>query len=61
LRIILVSAFSIAVASLSWFLFEKPINNLKARFPYVRAIPLALVHGEDAHFPAIALDERVST
>lgn len=32
-RILLV-LITIAVASLSWFFFEKPINNLKARFPY---------------------------
>jgi peptidoglycan/LPS O-acetylase OafA/YrhL len=26
---------SVAAASLSWYLFEKPINNLKSLFPYV--------------------------
>ena len=33
----LLIALNIALASCSWFWFEKPINNLKKRFKYVRA------------------------
>ena len=34
LRFVLLTAISIALASLSWHLFESPINRLKNRFPY---------------------------
>jgi peptidoglycan/LPS O-acetylase OafA/YrhL len=30
------TAASVAIASLSWFVLEKPINDLKTRVPYVR-------------------------
>lgn len=33
---LLLITINIAVASCSWFLFEKPINNLKSRFKYER-------------------------
>jgi peptidoglycan/LPS O-acetylase OafA/YrhL/uncharacterized protein YbjT (DUF2867 family) len=35
-RFILVSAASIGLASFSWRFIERPINNLKRHFPYVR-------------------------
>jgi peptidoglycan/LPS O-acetylase OafA/YrhL len=31
-----VAALSVAWASLSWHLFERPLNELKRHFPYVR-------------------------
>lgn len=34
LNILSMTIWTVAVASLSWFLFEKPINNLKRFFPY---------------------------
>ena len=33
-QVALYSAITLAVASASWFLFEKPINGLKSRFRY---------------------------
>ena len=33
------SAITIIVAAISWHLFERPINDLKNRFPYVRGKP----------------------
>ena len=38
-RFIVVAAVSILVASASWSLFERPINDQKRRFPYVRTSP----------------------
>jgi peptidoglycan/LPS O-acetylase OafA/YrhL len=32
-------AITVAAASLSWHLFEQPINALKSRFPYVESAP----------------------
>ncbi len=34
-QFVLVTVVAIAVATLSWFAIERPINGLKARFPYV--------------------------
>lgn len=34
-RFLVASAATIAVASISWTVFEKPLNGLKRRFPYV--------------------------
>jgi peptidoglycan/LPS O-acetylase OafA/YrhL len=34
-RLLAVTAVTIPLAALSWHLFEKPINALKSRFPYV--------------------------
>ena len=31
---LLLTACTVALASVSWFCFEKPINNLKRYFPY---------------------------
>ncbi len=36
LCLLYVTAVTLLIASLSWHLFEKPLNNLKDRFPYVR-------------------------
>ena len=36
-RFVVVAAISIAAAALSWTIFERPINNQKHRFPYVRS------------------------
>ena len=33
----LVTALTIAVASISWFGFERPLNRLKERFPHAPA------------------------
>jgi peptidoglycan/LPS O-acetylase OafA/YrhL len=41
-RVLAVFVVTVAVASLSWHLYEKPINMLKRRFPYVRKAPTAL-------------------
>lgn len=35
-RFLYISAVSLGIASLSWPLFERPINDLKRYFPYVR-------------------------
>src|SRR5207253_690593 len=35
-RLLAVAAATVPLAALSWHLFEKPINGLKSRFPYVR-------------------------
>jgi peptidoglycan/LPS O-acetylase OafA/YrhL len=34
LRFVLLASLAVAIASLSWVLFERPINNLKRRFRY---------------------------
>jgi peptidoglycan/LPS O-acetylase OafA/YrhL len=33
---VVVTAMTIGAASVSWFAFERPLNSLKRRFPYVR-------------------------
>jgi peptidoglycan/LPS O-acetylase OafA/YrhL len=33
------SALSIALASVSWFVIERPFNHLKRHFPYTRLKP----------------------
>jgi peptidoglycan/LPS O-acetylase OafA/YrhL len=38
-RFVVYSAISIAIASVSWFAVEKPINDLKRYFPYLRPRP----------------------
>ena len=38
LRIVLLFACSLLLATISWYAFEKPINNLKRYFPYRRPI-----------------------
>jgi peptidoglycan/LPS O-acetylase OafA/YrhL len=37
--VLLLTAWTVATSSLSWFLLEKPINNLKKFFPYQRTTP----------------------
>ena len=39
----MVLVLSIAVASLSWFAIERPLNNLKRYFPYLSAAMCELV------------------
>jgi peptidoglycan/LPS O-acetylase OafA/YrhL len=36
LRFGYVTAITLAMATLSWYLFEKRVNDLKHHFPYVR-------------------------
>jgi peptidoglycan/LPS O-acetylase OafA/YrhL len=36
MRLVLLSAWTVALASASWFLVEKPLNRFKRLFPYVR-------------------------
>ncbi len=45
-RLSLVVATSIAIASLSWFAIERPLNNLKKHFPY-----LSPANGADVRKP----------
>ena len=33
-RVLMFAVGTIGLATLSWFCFEKPINNLKQKFPY---------------------------
>ena len=40
-RILMFIVVTIGLASLSWFVFEKPINNLKRKFPYPADTPAA--------------------
>jgi peptidoglycan/LPS O-acetylase OafA/YrhL len=47
-RFVVVSVISIAAAALSWTFFERPINDQKHRFPYVRTDPA----GASQHAPA---------
>jgi peptidoglycan/LPS O-acetylase OafA/YrhL len=48
-KFVLVMLLSLAVASVSWFAFERPINNLKRFFPYHGHPPKAALPG---HFTA---------
>jgi peptidoglycan/LPS O-acetylase OafA/YrhL len=41
LRVLAFIALTIGLASLSWHIFEKPINNLKRKFPYPSDKPQA--------------------
>ncbi len=34
LNLVTMGIWTVAIASASWYFFEKPINNLKKRFPY---------------------------
>ena len=36
-QLVLLSAINVALASLSWFVLERPINRLKTRFPYFQS------------------------
>jgi peptidoglycan/LPS O-acetylase OafA/YrhL len=40
-QFVLVTVLSIAAAAVSWRYFERPINSLKTRFPYVSGIRMA--------------------
>jgi len=42
IKFIMVYVISLALASLSWTLIERPINNQKRRFPYVRTDALTV-------------------
>jgi peptidoglycan/LPS O-acetylase OafA/YrhL len=50
-------AITLAVAMLSWHLFEKPINDLKNRFTYSGKARIEQPAGEAAHAPSIALPD----
>lgn len=39
LQVSIFAAITIGLASFSWFLFEKPLNNLKHKFPYPDELP----------------------
>lgn len=53
LRFLLYSAITIAIASLSWYAFEKPVNGLKRFFAYPH--PSRDAHAKLAGVPAAAL------
>lgn len=38
-RFLAVTALTLPIAALSWHFFEKPLNQLKSRFPYLRREP----------------------
>lgn len=40
-QILIFSAMTIGLASLSWFVLERPLNNLKRKFPYPNELPAA--------------------
>lgn len=39
LQLLCVTGLTLPTAALSWHLFEKPLNDLKRHFPYVRKLP----------------------
>ena len=63
-RLLYVAAATLPVAALSWHLFEKPLNGLKGRFPYVprpAAVPQVSpvpVPGGGARKPRIGAGRR---
>jgi peptidoglycan/LPS O-acetylase OafA/YrhL len=48
---------TLAVAMLSWHLFEKPINDLKNRFAYAERRPIAQCSGKTASTEPLAVPE----
>jgi len=41
-RYLAVTAMTLPIAALSWHFFEKPLNQLKSRFPYLRREPYSI-------------------
>jgi len=52
-RLLALTAVTLAAASLSWFLLERPLNALKANFPYRAESPV-----ESAQIPALAATDQ---
>jgi len=38
-RFVILSIMTVAIASISWFIYEKPLNDLKKYFPYFKKTP----------------------
>jgi peptidoglycan/LPS O-acetylase OafA/YrhL len=51
-RLLAVTAATVPLAALSWHLFEKPINGLKSRFPYVEKDEPPAAEGPQPGVPA---------
>lgn len=56
--ILLKTAFTVVGASLSWHLFERPINSLKSRFPYRSQREIDNAEQDGADQPAAAVEAK---